>query len=161
MPDRPSPARAPSRRVLKGAILWCARWMMGDGDFYAGSNLRIEITTEGERVAVEPSPRADGLSEPEPVGVAPSADVQAEELIRVLFSRDEMRILSELLGEAPVKATAVRDATGIKNARFWELWGNLQQRGVVTDAEGGEGFAIGPAWVKQFVTRRAESKPAA
>lgn len=159
--------RSPSRRVLKGTILWCARWILGGGEFYRGS-IQVEVTAarEGERVVVEPRRGADGLTEPEPLGVREEvAEATPAELLRVLFSRDEIRILSEMLRDKGVKASWVMDVSKVEKSKFWPLWSNLQQRGIVSDADDDEGFVIGLPWVRELIAAKVgggtEGRPAA
>lgn len=164
-PSPPPPAsgpakKPPTRRNLKAMILWCSRWMLGDGEFYRG-RVQVEICAagEGETLKVVPTKEVSGLAEPAPVTMS-STNQQATpaELLAVLLSRDEMRILLEMLGEGGVKASSVQSMTKITESKFWTLWANLQQRGIVVDAEGaqGDGFVIGPGWVRELVRAKSD-----
>lgn len=168
--------RPPSRRVLKSSILWCSRWLVSDdGEFYRGK-IHVEITAskEGETVGVKPVRGIDGLTDPTadlrvtPAPGSGQAVVQTgvavaspSEMLRVMFSRDEVRILKELAGHEPSKAAAVMDRCRIEKSKFWVLWSNLQQRGVVGDADQGEGFVILVAWVREWVEERKLGERAA
>lgn len=132
---------------------------MGGGEFFKGRNLVVRIETPGHGAAFEVTPSkrdGDGMADPPSLANSQQAEATPSELLAVLFSRDEVRILSEMLGEKALKAKTVQDGCKISESKFWVLWSNLQQRGVVVDAEEGEGFAVGPGWVKEWVRARSE-----
>ena len=100
----------------------------------------------------------DGLTEPESYGSNSEAiNTSQQELLRVMFSRDEVRILSEMVGKsAAMKASAVLDACRVEKSKFWVLWSNLQQRGFIGDAEKGEGFVLLVDWVRQHLQTKKD-----
>jgi hypothetical protein len=169
----PPPRITLSRRDTKAVLLWAARQIAGEGGegLYAGPvRVRVEKAGESEAVEVRSSRGCDGMELPEGVGVKAVAAETPEsggdgesELVGALtvdallanfFSRDEVRILSEMVGGKPVKATAVMDAARVEKSKFWPLWSNLQQRGIVDDAEEGEGFVIRLAWVAEWIKQK-------
>lgn len=163
-----SPKKPPSECALRNAILWCARWMLGaDGKVYEGRRLQVAVSANdsGKEIVVKPKGDADGRTEPGLLGASAcgsGGEATPAELLAVLFSQDEIRILSEMLGDGPVKASGVQDGCRIEKSKFWVLWGNLQHRGVVGDPKDGEGFEIKLPWVREMVKARVEgAKPAA
>lgn|SRR5262245_17584404 len=152
----------PSRRTLKSTLLWCARWLVAD-EFYTGPvHIEIAAQEEGERILVEPVPIAgqDGMILPDTLGVVPGSCVGNSELLRVLLSEDERKILSVLADSAPVKAATVQERSKVEKSRFWVLWSNLQFRGFIADAERGEGYTLAIGWIRE-VLGQEEERPAA
>jgi hypothetical protein len=165
LPSTNSPRPPLSRREMKAVLLWAARQLASESGevVYTGPvRVRVEKVGGAEAIEVRPAKGVDGMELPESVGVARSdtaADPVADpdELLRVMFSRDELNILSQLVAESKAtvrRAKSVQEATKIPEGKFWVLWSNLQQRGVVVDATEGEGFEIGPAWVAEWVRKR-------
>lgn len=146
------PLAPPSRRDLKSTALWCARWLVGDGKFYQG-RVRVVISAKklGEGLVVNPSKSATGLSLPEALGATPGCAAPVSELLRVLLSDDEKKILAVLAGEPGAKAATVMDRSKVEKSRFWVLWSNLQLRGFVADAERGEGYMVAAQWMRELV----------
>lgn len=163
------PPRGPTKRDLKSAMLWCARHMLGeDGQPYLGKRLSVCVSAEGEGEAIEVKPvkGTDGVEPPDlirpPLVAFDGADVPAAELLRVLFSADELSILRGLAGHEPSKANDVLDRCrgAVEKSRFWVLWANLQHRNVIGDAEVGEGFVILPAWVREMCGAEGKGRAA-
>lgn len=161
--------RRPPKRDLKSAILWCARWLVEeDGQPYAGRHLVVKISAagQGEAIKVKPVRGSDGVEQPQLVRVAEAASAGAaaggrDELMRLMFSADEMSILRALAVKEPSKASDVMDRARIEKSKFWVLWSNLQHRGFIGDADVGEGFVILPVWVRELVAEGAKGRPAA
>ena len=149
MPLRALSSPDPVRDLLLAALRAMAH--MGHPD----RPCRVAVYTCSGKVIDLAVPATLVLPAAEPVRAepAPEAPRPDAELLSVLFSPDEVRILSELLRGA-TKATAIADAARVEKSKFWALWSNLQHRGIVVDAESGEGFAIGPEWLRDYLTRR-------
>jgi hypothetical protein len=152
------PAGCDETRASRNALLSAARLLVGHGGAYVGHVVvRIAAPELGVELKVTPTADCHGLPTAgqslQLAGVGNSANIQ--EMLAAMFSRDEVRILSELLGGAVCKASNVLSATKIEKSKFWALWSNLQQRGVVVDAEGDDGgFVLGPEWVREFLEAR-------
>lgn len=142
----------PTRRYLKSVILWCSRWLMGDGEFYEGK-VRVEISAseEGEILVVTPKKGMDGLKEPEPLSSAGDSAVSHSDLLRVLLSDDEKKMLRVLAESGPCKAKEVHDKSRVDHSRFYAVWSNLQLRGFVADAVEGDGYVLAVEWVRELL----------
>jgi hypothetical protein len=143
----------PSRRDVHAAILWCARWRMGDGEQYLGPiSVEIKAKKKAEKIVVEPRNKADGLTLPPALGAPPSASVSAYELIKVFLSREERVILVTCMKNPKWLVKDVQESTKIQNGRFYALWTNLKDRGLVAKAEQGGGFVILVPWLAALLT---------
>lgn len=159
--------RRPPKRDLKATILWCSRWLLEeDGKPYRGKNLTVRVGAEGQGEAIEVKPVRgnDGVDVPVMVRLAEEPagqEVSAPELLRVLFSADELSILRAMAGREASKASDVMERAKLEKSKFWVLWSNLQHRGVVGDVEQGEGFCVLPQWVKEMFAGNGQNRPAA
>jgi len=165
-PRRPANTRTatPSddTRVSRSAILAAARALVGHRGPYLGPiSVKVVVPELGTEIRVTPIPGVDGLPPTGPPTAGSLITTAAPaELLAVLFSRDEIRMLAEMLTGLPVKACNVLAASKVEKSKFYPIWANLQQRGVVVDAEEGEGFLIGPAWVKEMIRAKVEGMKA-
>jgi hypothetical protein len=139
-PSTNSPRPTLSRRDLKAISLWTARMLASeDGQTLYAESIRVTIekTDEAESIEVRPAKGVDGLNTPESLAVgrsdrAAGSPADPDEILRVMFSRDELNILSQLVAESKAtvrRAKSVQEATKIPEGKFWVLWSNLQQRG--------------------------------
>lgn len=153
------PGRNLSRDDLKGAILWCARMLVGfDGKPFSGP-LRVSVcqTEEREMRVVKPLPTLDGMERPDwfALGETEAEVASASELLRLLLSPDEEKLLADLVKHQPCSATSVKDRCKavLGQSEFWSCWGQLQQRHLVEQGDD-ERYRVGPEWLAEWLRKR-------
>lgn len=141
MPPAPSAGSAP----LVAALQLASQVLAGGGEFSMSTRIgEVEVIIRPFAVPTA----ADATP------VVTVEGVSREELFAVLFSADEKSIIRALIGHEPSKANDVLDRSRgqVEKSRFWVLWANLQHRGIVGDADQGDGFVILPAWVRELAS---------
>jgi hypothetical protein len=153
-------AHTPNRDELKAAFLWLARALVSsDTNPFAGSlSVRVVMHDEHETRILKPHRQVDGMTPPHwlalPTNDATKLPVQ--ELLRVLLSPDEEKLLIDLLAHQPCSATSVYDRCKetLNKSGFWEVWGQLQKRDLVEQGDD-ERYRIAPDWLAKWL--RAKS----
>jgi hypothetical protein len=148
-------ARPYSRNDLKAIALWAARMLASEGGgtpFPGKVRLEIVKSDDSESVVVKPTKGIDGLSAPEQLRGDERIDATMSDLLQLFLSPDERSLLIELqaAGKATASAILERAKGKVSKSAFWELWGNLQQRGLVVQGND-ELYRVGPVWVGQLL----------
>lgn len=159
------PACTPPRDELRTAILWCARmWVGKDGELFAGPIcVQVRLPELSESSILKPRATADGMQPPAwfALGEEGGLGVSTSELLRVLLSPDEQKLLADLLAHQPCSASSVQErckATLSKSA-FWEVWGQLQKRELVEQGDD-ERYRVGPVWLARWLEAKKEGTAA-
>lgn len=161
------PDRTPSRDELRTAILWCARMLVSyDGQPFAGP-IRVSVNQpdECEAKMIRPKGTLDGMEPPEWFSLGEEAGIGASvsDVLGVLASPDEIKVLTDLLAHQPCSASSVQERcrSVVSKSEFWSVWGQLQGRRIVEQGED-EMYRIRPEWlVKWLRVRRSGDRPAA
>jgi hypothetical protein len=161
------PDRMPGRDELRVAILWCARMLVSyDGKPFAGP-VRVSVCQPEEREAkvIKPKGTVEGMEPPGwfALGEEGELGVSVSELLRVLVSPDEVKLLTDLLKHQPCSATSVQDRcrSVIGKSEFWAVWGQLQGRELVEQGDD-EKYRVGPEWLAKWLRAKREGdRPAA
>lgn len=146
----------PPREELRTAILWCARMLVsyGDGPFAGPIRVSVSKPEEKESSAIKPRGTTEGMEPPAWVvlGVDESAGVSASELLRVLLSPDETKLMVDLVTHQPCSATSVADRckATLGKSEFWAVWAQLQGRDLVEQGED-DRYRIGPEWLAKWL----------
>lgn len=153
------PERNLSRDDLKAAILWCARmWVSFTGQPFSGP-LRVSVhkTDEKEANIVKPMRTLDGMERPDWFALEEvAADVaSASELLRVLLSPDEEKLMADLVKHQPCSATSVQDRCKqvIGKSEFWAVWGQLQGRMLIEEGDD-KRYSVGPEWLAAWLREK-------
>lgn len=150
-----------TNRPLRGALLSAARMLLGqcgDAPYSGDLVVRVIAPALGLEMKLIPIAGIDGL---EPDAAATAATVAAERMARnrlerilkVFISPNEATILRMLAELEPTTASQVFDKIKgkVSKSAFWELWGNLQQRGLVFQRED-EKYLIGMDQVRDLIS---------
>jgi hypothetical protein len=153
--------KLPARDELKVAILWCARMLVSfDGQPFSGP-LRVTVLQPEEQEAkiIKPKGTLKGMEPPNwfALGEEGGVGVSVSELLRVLLSPDEEKLLADLLKHQPCSASSVQDRcqATIKKSEFWAVWGQLQQRELVEQGDD-ERYRVGPEWLARWLRARRD-----
>jgi hypothetical protein len=141
----------PSKRELRSALFWSARWLLGGAEFHRGP-LLVAIEEEGQTLILRPregeelfdadnGPDGGGLTE------------LAPQLLASLVSADGLAILRLVATRGPVASKVIVASAGIERCKCYVLLGDLRDRGLIADR--GEGYEIADAAVWEAVRRRA------
>lgn len=157
----------PTRDELKVALLWCARMLLSleEGKPFSGP-LRVSVrqTDDREEKVFRPRPTLDGMEPPKWFALREDEQVSAStsELLRVLFSPDEDKLMVDLVKHQPCSATSVlnRCKAVLGTSDFWAVWGQLQKRELVEQGDD-ERYRVGPEWLEEWLRRRVEGKTVA
>jgi hypothetical protein len=153
--------RIPTRDEMKQAILWLARMLVSySGEPYSEPlQVSIRLPEEEETVSIRPKATGDGMSPPAwfMLGGEEGSGASASELLRVLLSPDEEKLLADLLTHQPCSASSVQDrCKGVLNkSEFWSVWGQLQQRKLVEQRED-ERYQVAPEWLVRLLKAKRE-----
>ncbi len=161
------PERIPSRDELRAAILWCARmWVSFDGTPFSGPiSVRVGMPEEKAANILKPRAVAEGMQSPEwfALGVEGGIGASLSEVLRVLLSPDEEKLLADLLKHQPCSASSVHERckATINKSEFWAVWGQLQQRELVEQGDD-DRYRVGPEWLVMWLrAKRDGERPAA
>jgi hypothetical protein len=149
------------RDELRTAILWCARMLVSyDGKPVAGPiSVRVSQPDEREAKVLRPRGTLEGMEPPAWVSVSVGEEdgvaVGVSELLRVLLSPDEKKLLADLLKHQPCSATSVMERCKgvIGKSEFWSVWGQLQGRELVQQGDD-EKYRVGPEWLAVWLGAR-------
>jgi hypothetical protein len=115
--------------------------------------MRLEIHKSDirETVVVKPLSGSDGLTTPKTIEDG-RIEVTISDMLEVLLSHHEKILLIELLRAKKARASEIieRMKGRIGKTSCWELWSNLQQRGLVIQDEADDMYRVGPEWVKEL-----------
>jgi hypothetical protein len=151
--------RIPPRAELKTAILWCARLLVSyDGRPVPGPILvRVSQPEEREAKVLKPKGSLEGMEPPPWVSLREqeTCAVEVSELLRVLLSPDESKLLVDLLKHQPCSASSVQNRCRavVKKSSFWEVWGQLQKRELVEQGADNR-YRVGPEWLAEWLRKR-------
>ena len=162
MPASRRTASQLTRPQIKQILLWSARMLASaDGTTPYPGSIKVEViqVDEAEAVMVKPHRGLDGMEPPEGLRVAEGSAVPVSELLRAFLSPDERRLLADLGEHQPCSATSVADRLAMRKSAFWELWGNLQQRGLVVQGDD-EQYRLGPEWLGGLLGTEGKGRPA-
>jgi hypothetical protein len=159
--------RIPDRDELRKAMLWCARmWVGFDGKPFPGPiQVRVSQPEESTAQLLKPKGTMDGMTVPEwfALGEEGGLGVQVSDVLRLLLSPDEEKLLAALLSNQPCTASSVHERckATLSKSDFWAVWGQLQKRQLVEQGED-EKYRIGPEWLASWLRAKRESdRPAA
>lgn len=153
--------RVPTRDELKAAILWCARmWVSLDGEPFPGPiSVLVRMPEESNANILKPRGTLDGMKRPDwfALGEEGELGVDVSELLGVLLSPDEEKLLADLLSHQPCSASSVHERCKnvVNKSEFWALWGQLQQRQLVEQSDD-ERYLIGPEWLARWLRTKSE-----
>src|SRR4051794_27586828 len=107
------PERTLTRDELKAAILWCSRMLVSfDGKPFSGP-LRVSVmqTEEREAKVLKPLPTLDGMERPDwfALGEVEEVGASALEILRLLLSPDEEKLMVDLVSHQPCSASSVQE----------------------------------------------------
>lgn len=159
--------RIPSRDELRTAILWCARMLVSyDGSPFSGP-IRVSVNQpdECEAKVIRPKGTLDGIEPPNWFSLGEEGGIGASmsDVLGVLVSPDEEKVLVDLLEHQPCSASSVQERcrSVLGKSEFWAVWGQLQGRRLVDQGED-EKYRIGPEWLGKWLqAKRAGDRPAA
>ena len=158
--------------ATRAALFHCARLLLSTagGHAYPGAiTVTVRAPELGERRTFEPTADTTGLPVTLPKMTAaqapsthtpPAPDlpegVTAADLLRTFFSDEERAILkaaTRLAGEKRVMAGDVLVDVDMEKGRFWNLWVNLQMRGLIVQNGSGRKTTFGVIpWVKVMLS---------
>jgi hypothetical protein len=161
------PGRIPSRDELRVGILWCARMLVSyDGKPFGGP-VRVSVCQPEEREAkvIKPKGTTEGMEPPGWVALGEEGELGASvsEVLRVLLSPDEEKLLVALASRQPCTATTIHDAckATLSKSDFWAVWGQLQKREIVQQGDDDK-YRVGPEWLVAWLkVKREGGRPAA
>jgi hypothetical protein len=151
-----------SRSDIKAIALWASRMLAsedgGKSPFTGRMHLQIHKTDLGEVAVVKPLSESDGLAIPQVIDDG-QREVSVSDLIEVLLSHNEKTLLKELHNARKARASEimVRVKGQIGKTVFWELWGNLQHRGLITQDDD-DMYRVGKTWIGELFFGANESK---
>ena len=150
----------PSRSELRKGLLWLARMLVSHSNkpFEGPVIVRVEQVEEREAKVLKPRCASEGMEPPSWFALGGGEDgggacgASAEELLAVLLSPDEQKLLTDLVKHAPCSATSVQERCRLvlSKSAFWEVWGQLQKRGLVEQGDD-ERYRVGPAWLARWL----------
>jgi len=150
----------PSRAEMRKGLLWLARMLVSHSDkpFDGPVSVRVEQVEEKEAKLLKPRCASEGMEPPAWFRLGGSdsdkgeCGASAEELLAVLLSPDEQKLLADLVTHAPCSASSVHERCKavLTRSAFWEVWGQLQKRGLVEQGDD-ERYRVGPAWLTQWL----------
>jgi len=148
-----------TNRPIRAALLSAARKLLGQcecGDvaFTGDLVVRVIAPSIGLEMKVTPIAGTDGM-EPDAAVLAAERVVAArlERILTAFLSPNENTVLRVLAELEPTTAGQVFDKIKgrVGKSAFWELWGNLQQRGLVVQREDDK-YRIGLDLVRDLIS---------
>lgn len=154
--------RIPGRDEIRSAILYLSRlYLSYNGRPYSGP-LRVSVVQPEEREtrSFKPKGTLEGMEPPKWLAIGDEDGIGAgpTELLRVLLSPDEAKLMTDLVTHQPCSATSVmqRSKGVMGTSDFWAVWGQLQKRELVEQGDD-DRYRVGPVWLADWLKAKKVS----